>query len=109
MSDIFRSERLLYRASEGPADDEFFKSVTLDLDVIVDAFNFLPRPWSSVDAMESRKWISRGSLVFVVICKTPDFKSESAIEKDDKITGDGKEDKKPPPTPIGFLQSKRLP
>jgi RimJ/RimL family protein N-acetyltransferase len=103
MNNLFRSSRLLYRAYEAPADDEFFLSCQLDPEVFFNAINFLPRPWSAASATEARKAMSEDALIYVVICKIPD----SQLTGESGSTND-KESGKPTPTPIGILSLNKL-
>lgn len=110
MEQTWRSERLLYRPFEVPADDEFLTSVYNDPEVFINSNYFLPRPWSAADLSEARKDIVSASLLFVVVCKIPESKSVSAAD-DDKATGDDKEKegKKLTPIPVGFISLRKPP
>jgi RimJ/RimL family protein N-acetyltransferase len=97
MADLFHSERLLYRAFEAPADDEFFHKCQIDPEVFNNAINFVPRPWSATMSVERRKVVD-GALLFVVICKKPESSPS------DNGSGNDQEGQKPTPTPVGFIR-----
>jgi hypothetical protein len=52
MNDIWRSERLVYRAFEAPTDDKFWHSSLVESEVFVNGIEFLPRPWSAEELIE---------------------------------------------------------
>jgi RimJ/RimL family protein N-acetyltransferase len=102
MNNIFRSQRLLYRACEAPADDEFLRSIMGDPDVSLNAINFLPRPWSVEKVVEMRKMIVEKALLYVLICKIPESQESTSIS-DEHGKDDSTDGQKPTPIPIGFL------
>jgi hypothetical protein len=102
MNDIWRSERLVYRAFEAPTDDGFWHSSLVEPDVFVNGIDFLPRLWSAEELIGMRKRLVENALIFVIICKIQGSNAVSA-EDDDKTTGSNTQSKKPKPVPIGMV------
>ncbi|MCJ1291477.1 hypothetical protein MMC34_003021 [Xylographa carneopallida] len=71
MNNLFRSERLLYRAYESPEDDVFYWQIAQDTEAAVNSNPKLPKPPDKRDIEETRKGYSEKALLGVVICIAP--------------------------------------
>lgn len=68
MAYLFRSERLVYRAVDLPADEDFFTSLQQDSAAYRQVWDKLPIPQNKDTANDFLKWAAEASLVMVVIC-----------------------------------------
>jgi hypothetical protein len=102
MNDIWRSERLVYRAFEAPTDDEFWHSSLVEREVFVNGIDYLPRPWSAEELIGMRKRLIENALISVIICKIQGPNTVSA-EEDGETSGIITQNKKPKPVPIGMV------
>ncbi|MCJ1281655.1 hypothetical protein MMC26_000976, partial [Xylographa opegraphella] len=71
MNDLFRSQRLVYRAYESPEDDNFSWQIAQDIESAVNSNPRLPKPPDKKEIEESRKAYSGKSLLGVIICIAP--------------------------------------
>ncbi|CZS91887.1 uncharacterized protein RAG0_02441 [Rhynchosporium agropyri] len=94
MEDLFRSDRLVYRAIEDtPEDEEFMHLIQSDPVAFSNSDNALLAPMSKKESGEWKKSVQTEKLIGVIICLAPPL-SNPALPSDTKA---------PPLTPIGCI------
>lgn len=79
--DIFRSDRLLYRAAEdNPADQTFLQALYSDPEIVFMASHMLQRPFSTAATKDLIKELEKDKFLSVLICKIPKPGSSSDSE-----------------------------
>ena len=102
MANLWKSDRLIYRAIEDD-DEPFISSLSADPEAYLQQMPFLPAPAGKKKVKSSREWYEE-QMVCVVICLPP--AAESASDKlappIDSNTP-AKDDSPPKPTPVGII------
>ena len=94
MENVFRSERLIYRAIEDtPQDEDFMHTIQADPVAFSNSDNGLLAPMTRKESGAWKKSVQTNKLIGVIICLAPPH-SNPALPVDTKP---------PPPTPIGCI------
>jgi RimJ/RimL family protein N-acetyltransferase len=101
---VFKSERLIYRAVENTAEDKKLLHERMDNDpvnfLLTDARVLRPQTQASSDEMVKALTNTSRHLLAVIVCLPPQTDSPS---KDETQATDEKDEQSSKPTPIGFL------